>query len=286
MKHIMLAFGILTILAVGLHADEVLYDCSQDTEVDEELSDVTAGDDAVIEVHADWEDDPVWQIKTLFQFPVEANYEIVLEAVLRLYVVGNNDTDPGPLAIFRAGSAWDEATVTWDERPTENRDIVVTEPAAPMGSLGTPGLWEIDVTEIVQSWQEGFPNNGFYIDVPDNDNWVGVDIATKEYPDAGIHPKLWVNSIYDACEETPAGVTNLDVKPISSHQTVISFALTQPGFVDLKVYDVSGALVETLLNSTVGSGSRQLTWTAGSSGVYFVRLQTSTGSSSRKVVIK
>lgn len=286
MKHIVLFLAFAFFLASFLNAAEVTYDCSQDTEVDEELSDVSAGENPVVEVHADWEDDPVWQIKTLFQFPVEAHYEIVLEAVLRLYVVGNNDTDPGPLAVFRAGAAWDEATVTWDERPTENRDIVVTVPAAPMGSLATPGLWEIDVTEIVQSWQEGFPNNGFYIDVPDNDNWVGVEIATKEFPDAGIHPKLWVNYLVDACGEAPADATNLDVEPISSHQTVISFALTQPGFVGLKVYDVSGSLVETLLNSTVGPGRRQLTWTAGSSGVYLVRLQTPTGSASRKVVIR
>jgi len=135
-KAVLTAIGILFCLTSAMLADEVVYDASQDTEVDEQLAGMNFGDEPDLEVHADWEDPPTWIVKALFEFPIELEgYAIVDQAVLQLHVVGNT-LDPGPIDIFQASEGWDEMTATWDTRPGENRVNAVTEEAAPPGYSG------------------------------------------------------------------------------------------------------------------------------------------------------
>jgi len=56
--------------------------------------------------------------------------------------------------------------------------------------------------------------------------------------------------------------------------TTISFELETPSEVTLAVYDVSGGLVDILLQGHVDAGYREIQWNAGKlpSGVYFCRL--------------
>jgi hypothetical protein len=63
--------------------------------------------------------------------------------------------------------------------------------------------------------------------------------------------------------------------------TKISYDLPKPGLVSLKIYDVSGALVTTLINETIAAGKHEAIWRGTdsrgqkvSSGVYFYRLET------------
>ncbi len=133
MKYVVLTLGILFCLTPLVWADEVVYDASQDTEVDEELSGMNAGDYPVIEIYADWEDEPVWNVKALFEFPVGLpGGDIVEEAVLQLHVV-DNTLDPGPVDIFRVAEPWAEMVVTWDTRPDSNLDMVSAS-ALPSGA--------------------------------------------------------------------------------------------------------------------------------------------------------
>jgi hypothetical protein len=280
MKYVVLTMGILFCLTSVVFADEVVYDASQDTEVDEQLSGMNAGDYQVIEVHADWEDEPVWIVKCLFEFPIDIPYGEVMEAVLQLHVVGNT-LDPGPIDIFRVGEPWAEMTVTWDTRPGENRVNAVTEEAAPPGTPEMPALWEIDVTHIVQEWVHGFPNHGFYLDVPDNNNWVSVDLATREHPDADIRPKLWINYWYNNVAEEAVDNMTLSVSPISAGSASINFSLPASASATLSVYDATGSLVQ---NFTIDSGTPPLTYT-GDAGVYFVRLATPAGVLTGKLVL-
>ena len=67
-------------------------------------------------------------------------------------------------------------------------------------------------------------------------------------------------------------------------ETTLSFQLRTPGRVTVKVFDLNGRLVKTLLDDTRGAGFQNLTWngTAGSgvkvaSGVYYFRLDTPDG---------
>jgi hypothetical protein len=57
--------------------------------------------------------------------------------------------------------------------------------------------------------------------------------------------------------------------------TVISFQLSVPGFVEMKIFDVLGKEVQTLVHQSISAGMHEVTWNASGfgSGVYFCRLQ-------------
>jgi hypothetical protein len=67
----------------------------------------------------------------------------------------------------------------------------------------------------------------------------------------------------------------------------ISYAITKPGMVSLKVYDRTGRLVETLVNSTQNAGAQTVTWDARkmSNGVYFLRLEADNQTAVHKLIL-
>jgi hypothetical protein len=79
-----------------------------------------------------------------------------------------------------------------------------------------------------------------------------------------------------------APVTN----PTRSHAT-ISYAITKPGMVSLKVYDGTGRLVETLVNNTQEAGIQTVTWDAQNvaNGVYFLQLEAENQTAVHKLIL-
>ncbi len=69
--------------------------------------------------------------------------------------------------------------------------------------------------------------------------------------------------------------------------TNISYSLTQPGSVSLKVYSVEGKLVRTLVSGHHAAGSHNANFDAGNlpSGTYVYVLQTPSGTQTRKMVL-
>ena len=69
--------------------------------------------------------------------------------------------------------------------------------------------------------------------------------------------------------------------------TVIAFQIANPGFVSLKVYDLLGAEVATLVEETLQAGRYQKSFDASalSSGVYVYRLQTGAFSATKKLLL-
>ncbi|HHE47335.1 MAG TPA: T9SS type A sorting domain-containing protein, partial [Bacteroidetes bacterium] len=67
----------------------------------------------------------------------------------------------------------------------------------------------------------------------------------------------------------------------------IDFALGSAGFTTLKVYDLSGRLVETLVSGGHTSGVHSLTWQADGlpSGLYVLKLECGRRSATEKVLI-
>jgi len=67
--------------------------------------------------------------------------------------------------------------------------------------------------------------------------------------------------------------------------TTISFDVNKAGKVTMNVYNVSGQLVETLVNANMLAGSHQVVWNAAklSSGVYIVRITSNGFTATRKV---
>lgn len=69
--------------------------------------------------------------------------------------------------------------------------------------------------------------------------------------------------------------------------TKISFRISYPGFVSLKVYDVLGKEVATLVNEEKPSGEFEVEFVAGrlSSGIYFYKLQSGNFSQTKKMLL-
>jgi hypothetical protein len=69
--------------------------------------------------------------------------------------------------------------------------------------------------------------------------------------------------------------------------TTIQFSLPQSEMVSMKVYDLNGRLIETLLNNFQDMGNHTITWdgSSQSSGMYFVRLESGEFIQTRKVIL-
>jgi len=75
-------------------------------------------------------------------------------------------------------------------------------------------------------------------------------------------------------------------------ETTINFSLPADSHVSLRVYDLSGRLITTLVDDTLAAGRHTLGWngltaggTAVESGVYFYKLDTETDSATRRLVL-
>ena len=282
-RYFVLALGIVICLTSVAVAQTAILDAKRDAYVDSEIPDVNVGNEEIITVFADWEDEMVGPSAGLIWFDMNdlpPDAHVIVEAMLILHLVGTeNDVDT--LEVFRAGDDWSEMDVTWDTRPTENRDRSVLAQPPPMG------VFEVDVTLIMQSWVYGeFPNHGFYIDVPDRGSWVDIDFASREHQGTGFVPRLYVEYFYDdiAEEQTEAGL-DFYVSSISTGAAEINFSLPTPADVSVMVYDASGTLIETLMDGSIATGSHRFVWNAARPGVYFVRLETRNKTVVRKTVI-
>ncbi len=95
-------------------------------------------------------------------------------------------------------------------------------------------------------------------------------------------------------EETPRAEFALDANfpnPFNP-STTIRYNLPKPTYVELRIYDVRGALVRTLVAGHQGAGEKNVTWDGrldsgvmASSGVYFYQLKTAEFNRTRKMIL-
>ncbi len=126
------------------------------------------------------------------------------------------------------------------------------------GTFGTTDLADGDYTIVF--WAVG-PRGG---DVADA---IG-EIQTDTFTYLGI------------AEEPTLDRYSLDVVG-----STISYTLGSATDVDLKVYDVAGNVVQTLVSGTRAAGSYNVTWDGDVSGVYFVKLLTREFNAVRKLTV-
>ncbi len=83
--------------------------------------------------------------------------QVIDTATLRLRQASGSES--ASIAVLRALSGWNEATVTWDTRPAASTEYVSAHVS---GTPGTSATW--DVTDIVKSWWYGlYPDYGFVL---------------------------------------------------------------------------------------------------------------------------
>jgi aminopeptidase N len=112
----------------------------------------------------------------------------------------------------------------------------------------------------------------------------------REVTAVHIDPDAWILA---TVEERSLDAIALSIHPNPFNSSAkVGFEMGAAGAVEIDVYDVSGAYVQTLLNASRGAGYHEVTWdgknSAGesvSSGVYFVRMQSAGGTLVRKAVV-
>ena len=136
------------------------------------------------------------------------------------------------------------------------------------------GLRIMDISDLMNPVQTGyyvtpgnphdFARDGNFIFVADYDHFESFDCdnAVEVKPDIGVTTPS-ILALYPPCPNpfNPA--------------TTISFELVTAGFVELKVFNITGREVASLVNGHLSLGMHEVVWDAEGmvSGVYFVRME-------------
>ncbi|MFA5669721.1 MAG: endonuclease [Balneolaceae bacterium] len=158
---------------------------------------------------------------------------------------------------------------------------------------GTESSWRYTDGWAYRKDLTGPDGNVFYID-----NWTfsGVDAfegfssnsaATNPMPIGTYYPGVINNSEKELQEKPSTIVLNQNYPNPFNPQTIISYSLSKAGLVQLKVFNILGQEVSTLVNKTQIAGNYSITFDAANlpSGVYLYQLNTNGVSSSRKMLL-
>jgi hypothetical protein len=176
--------------------------------------------------------------------------------------------------------------------PSGSQDvtITVTDDGSPV-----PGVL-VTLTDGV----DGYSAMTFYAQgTTDGSGQAVINITA---PTSGIvHAGAWLHDYeYDLAEllittgvegspETPVAFS-LDMplpNPVTFNAS-LGFSVPTTGRIELAVYDVSGRMIETLLDGSVEAGEHSVSWTPGvaiANGVYFIRLSAESGTLTRQAMV-
>ncbi|HVP58342.1 MAG TPA: T9SS type A sorting domain-containing protein, partial [bacterium] len=175
--------------------------------------------------------------------------------------------------------------------------LVVANGATVKSAKDTYGEWNISNGGAADTCKVGDFGTYSYIPVV-NDAVVVTGVVDYDYSQYKIQPR----NDADICYPAKAGVPDGNAKPAHVMLSVkpnpmldgsqIRFALPVAGRVELKIYNVRGQLVRSLIDGASPAGEYRIDWNGTNStgervgaGVYFMRLETRGGSAVSKVVV-
>jgi hypothetical protein len=167
----------------------------------------------------------------------------------------------------------------------------------PVADIGWIGTFHLDV--------RGPGNTGPFVLVKDEEIeiLIGYEVNRDSTPIGGITAVKNVSDVVQAFYDSNFGypiVTVEDEQHIVSNfkleqnypnpfnpSTTIKYQIPELGFVTLKIFDVLGKEIETLVNEEKQTGTYEITWNAESlpTGVYFYRLQAEDFVETNKMVL-
>jgi hypothetical protein len=135
--------------------------------------------------------------------------------------------------------------------------------------------------------------NGVYRSTDKGNNWTTVTtglrratISSLSISNSGYLFASTTDGVYRSVQATTSVISSVSDVPVSNSlsqnypnpfnpSTTISFALHSRSFVTLRIYDVLGREVSTIVSGELEAGNHTRQWNAAimSSGVYFYRLQ-------------
>lgn len=265
----------------------------------------------------------------LSQIPANAT---VLDARLQLYNYLRESSTPVDAGAYRVTKRWVEGTrsspspqagtSTWndarqgeldwsssgveaanDAADNNDPDFDRFDTAEDIIELdGTDQWYEWDVTDAAGRWVTGeWQNDGMLVQtLVEEPNNRRRFYSSESTVNQSLRPTLLITistetevGIADMGGASPvvAQLFNAYPNPFRSN-TAIRYELVEPGAVRLKVYDVTGRMVRTLLDSWQGIGSYNVDWDRRSdrgeqvaAGVYFYELVSNTAVETRKLVV-
>ncbi len=175
----------------------------------------------------------------------------------------------------------------WDESYTYNANNNKTE-TLQRGWNGTS--WN-NINKLLSSFASNNTETEFL--------WQRWDAARSTSGSMASAESAWVN--YQRIENTYSATTSIDEKgPVArsfhlydnypnpfNPGTEVRFEISGLGFVSLKIYDVLGKEIATLVNEKLPAGSYRRRWDANGlpGGVYFYRLQSGSDTAIKKMVL-
>ncbi len=194
-----------------------------------------------------------------------------------------------------------------------------------LGSIFTSGLYDVCFTDantiiaVGSTWVDNNRASGFIKTTDSGNSWFGYSlvpngwfsavsftdsdhgtiVCSDESNGSGVILRTtdggnnWVNQNVTFAEE--GQTQKLPIEYFLSQNypnpfnpsTKLSYSITQSGLVTLKVYDVLGTEIETLVNEGKPVGTYELNWNGANlpSGVYFYRLQAGSFVQTRKMIL-
>jgi hypothetical protein len=155
------------------------------------------------------------------------------------------------------------------------------------------GVW--DIGRVTDNSVDDVARFGRYF-IPDPQRFGHIFFYNDSDGDPEIYHAHSNEPLFAGVEETPPAATpasiNISPNPFSS-RTTVSYSVPSPGNVSLKIFDVSGSLVRTLVDGTRQQGEYSVTWDGATSegiqaapGVYFYQLTVNGQTASVKGILK
>jgi len=211
-------------------------------------------------------------------FKFYINEEASGQVVVRIYNEGDNGL-PEQNPVYTALLSGDEVSVGWNYIPIDPEVDLTAEAPVFAGILmmaGSPG-YGIDTDTQGQTY-------------------VGISSSSMSVSDDG-------NAMFRLLGEfaivgSDINIVTPEETMITNHpnpfnpETTIEFNIPEDSKVSLKIYNMKGQLVKTMLNEEIESGTKSLTWTGDddtgnsvSSGLYFYKLQTNSKTITKKMLL-
>ncbi len=197
---------ILLVIFACISTQSLGYTHTDDTFIDEWAPGINKGTEDYLIVRSMYLTD--FELDTLLKF--DLSYvpagTTVKSATLGLYYWHYNNGDPynRQLDVYHITEAWDEGTVTWNNQPSYDSNVI--DSAYVPGSYGWM-TW--DVTSSVQEFVDGTKTNyGWQIMDVNTSGDSMIYFRSKEYADSGFHPSLQLDLDIIFIDENATGANN------------------------------------------------------------------------------
>ncbi len=196
----------------------------------------------------------------------------------------NDVSNPTNLAIsanpgmVNPGSQTITMTVTSGGSPVSGATVALSD--------GIDGVSTITFYETATTNSSG--QASFSVNVPASSTHLYTGARLHNYgPVAGkidVYPTS-IDGSFEGVDTFVLGVS-VSVNPVTD-TAALNFSTPVTGHASVKVFDLSGRTVDTLVNEEVAAGNHSVSWTPEniSSGVYFVRLSTTAGTVSTQAMV-